>query len=104
MAGWMAGIPATPELLAKVDALPPATDEPNVSRSWSRAGDPHFNLRRLLKPFAIALIAGLDGLDALASIAMPLLVRNGIDNGVLAKSLHAIVVIALAALAIVVDG
>jgi ATP-binding cassette, subfamily B, bacterial len=103
LTSWMAGIPATPELLARVDALPPANDTPNVSRSWSRAGDPHFNLRRLLKPFAVALIAGLvlDGLDALASIAMPLLVRNGIDNGVLAKAMHAIVVIALAALAIV---
>jgi ATP-binding cassette subfamily B protein len=100
---WMAGIPATPELLEKVDALPPANDEPNVSRSWSRAGDAHFNLRRLLKPFAFALIIGLvlDGLDALASILMPLLIRNGIDNGVLARAMHAIVVIALAALAIV---
>ncbi len=99
----MADIPPTPELLAKVAALPPATDEPNVNQSWARAGDPHFTLRRLLKPFAIALTAGLilDGLDALASIAMPLLVRNGIDNGVLAKAFHAIIVVALAALAIV---
>jgi ATP-binding cassette, subfamily B, bacterial len=101
--GMMADIPPSPELLAKVAALPPATDEPSVSQSWARAGDPHFTLRRLLKPFAIALTAGLilDGLDALASIAMPLLVRNGIDNGVLAKAFHAIIVIALAALAIV---
>jgi ATP-binding cassette, subfamily B, bacterial len=101
--GMMADIPPSPELLAKVAALPPATDEPNVSQSWARAGDPNFTLRRLLKPFAIALTAGLilDGLDALASIAMPLLVRNGIDNGVLAKAFHAIIVIALAALAIV---
>jgi ATP-binding cassette subfamily B protein len=99
----LADIPPTPELLAKVDALPPANDVPNVSRSWSRSADPHFTLRRLLKPFAIALVAGLvlDGLDALASIAMPLLVRNGIDNGVLAGAFHAIVLIALAALAIV---
>jgi ATP-binding cassette subfamily B protein len=99
----LADIPPTPELLAKVDALPPANDVPNVSRSVSRSADPHFTLRRLLKPFAIALVAGLvlDGLDALASIAMPLLVRNGIDNGVLAGAFHAIVVIALAALAIV---
>jgi ATP-binding cassette, subfamily B, bacterial len=101
--GMMADIPPSPELLAKVAALPPATDVPEVSQSWSRAGDPHFTLRRLLKPFAIALTAGLvlDGLDALASIAMPLLVRNGIDNGVLAKAFHAIIVVALAALAIV---
>ena len=101
--GMLADIPPSPELLAKVAALPPATDVPNVSRSWARAGDPHFTLGRLLKPFAIALTAGLilDGLDALASIAMPLLVRNGIDNGVLAGAFHTIVLIALAAVAIV---
>ncbi len=99
----LADVPPTPELLAKVAALPPADDVPNVSRSWSRAPDPHFTLRRLLKPFAVALVAGLvlDGLDALASIAMPLLVRNGIDNGVLAGTFHTIILIALAALAIV---
>ena len=101
--GMLADIPPSPELLAKVAALPPATDVPNVSRSWARAADPHFTLRRLLKPFAIALTAGLilDGLDALASIAMPLLVRNGIDNGVLAGAFRTIVLIALAAVAIV---
>ncbi len=101
--GMLADIPPSPELLAKVAALPPATDVPDVSRSWARAADPHFTLRRLLRPFAVALTAGLilDGLDALASIAMPLLVRNGIDNGVLAGAFHTIVLIALAALSIV---
>jgi len=101
--GMLADIPPTPELLAKVAALPPANDVPNVSQSWARAADPHFSLRRLLRPFAVALIAGLilDGLDALASIVMPLLVRNGIDNGVLAGAFHTIVLLALAALAIV---
>jgi ATP-binding cassette subfamily B protein len=102
-ASMLADIPPTPELLAKVDALPPASDTPDVNRDWARAGDEHFTLRRLLKPFAIALAIGLvlDGLDALASIIMPLLVRGGIDNGVLAHAFHAIIVIALAALAIV---
>src|SRR6516225_4471371 len=101
--GMLADIPPTPELLAKVAALPPANDVPNVSQSWARAADPHFSLRRLLRPFAVALIAGLilDGLDALASIVMPLLVRNGIDNGVLAGAFHTIVLLALAALAVV---
>jgi ATP-binding cassette, subfamily B, bacterial len=100
----LADIPATPELLARVAALPPATDEPKVSQAWSRAADPHFTLRRLLKPFAAALAIGLllDGLDALASIIMPLLIRNGIDNGVLAHAMHAIIMIALVALVIVV--
>jgi ATP-binding cassette, subfamily B, bacterial len=100
---FLAGIPPTPELLAKVDALPPASDAPEVSRSWARAAEPHFTLRRLLRPFAIGFTIGLilDGLDALASIAMPALVRNGIDNGVLARDFAAIAVIAVAALAIV---
>jgi ATP-binding cassette subfamily B protein len=99
----LADVPPSPELLAKVDALPPATDVPEVNQAWARSPDPHFTLRRLLKPFAVALTIGLvlDGLDALASIAMPALVRGGIDNGVLAKALGVIIMIALVALAIV---
>jgi ATP-binding cassette, subfamily B, bacterial len=99
----LAGIPPTPELLAKVAALPPANDEPGVDQAFSRAGDPHFTLRRLLRPFAIALIAGLilDGLDAIASIALPWLMRGGIDNGIEAKTFRVIVLISIAALAIV---
>jgi len=101
--GMLAGIPPTPELLAKVDALPPANELPHVSRSESRAGDPHFTLRRLLRPIALALFVGLvlDGLDAVASIFMPLLVRGGVDNGILAKEFRPIVVVSLIGLAIV---
>ena len=82
--GWLAGVPASPELLAKVAALAPATETPDVDQSFARAPDPRFTLRRLLRPFAIALVIGLilDGLDALAGTAMPLLVRGGIDNGI----------------------
>ncbi len=82
--GWMAGVPASPELLAKVAALPPATESPGVDESVARAPDPRFTLRKLLRPVAIALVIGLvlDGIDALAATVMPLLVRGGIDNGV----------------------
>ncbi len=82
--GWMAGVPASPELLARVNALPPANEDPKVDQDFARAPDPRFTLRKLLKPFAIALLIGLvlDALDAVASTVMPLLVRNGIDNGV----------------------
>jgi ATP-binding cassette, subfamily B, bacterial len=81
---WLSGIPASPELLAKVNALPPATETPDVDDAYARAPDARFTLRRLLRPFAIALVIGLilDGLDALASTVMPLLVRGGIDNGI----------------------
>ena len=101
--GMLAGIPPTPELLAKVDALPPANELPGVSQAESRAADPRFTLRRLLRPIALALFIGLvlDGLDAVASVAMPALVRGGVDNGVLAKEFHPIVVVSLIGLAIV---
>ncbi len=71
--GFLAGIPASPELLAKVAALPPATEQPGVNAAAARAPDPNFTLRRLLRPFLVAFAVGLvlDGLDALASLAMP---------------------------------
>jgi ATP-binding cassette subfamily B protein len=101
--GMLAGIPPTPELLAKVAALPPANDKPDVDESLSRSPDPNFSLTRLLKPFAIALTAGLilDGLDALAGIALPWLMRGGIDHGISVKAFHYIILISIVALAIV---
>jgi ATP-binding cassette, subfamily B, bacterial len=82
--GWLAGVPASPELLARVAALPPADELPDVDPAFARAPEPRFTLRKLLKPFAIALLVGLvlDALDAIASTVMPLLVRGGIDKGV----------------------
>jgi len=99
----MAGIPASPELLARVDALPPATDQPRVNLGWARAAAPRFSLRQVLRPFAVGLLAGLvlDALDALASLAMPALVRGGIDHGVETGVLGAVLLVAGIALAIV---
>jgi ATP-binding cassette, subfamily B, bacterial len=101
--GFLAGIPASPELLAQVDALPPATDTPDVDARQARAAEPHFTLRRLIRPFAIAFIVGLvlDGLDALANVAMPALVRGGIDHGVEAQVMRVIIAVSAAALVIV---
>ncbi|HEX6527519.1 MAG TPA: ABC transporter ATP-binding protein [Streptosporangiaceae bacterium] len=101
--GDMESLPASPELLAAVEALPPVKDEPRVDIARARAADRRLNLRRLLKPLAIALIAGLvlDGLDALASLALPALVRNGIDHGVETRVFHGVLVVSLVGLAIV---
>jgi ATP-binding cassette subfamily B protein len=101
--GAFASLPPSPELLAQVDALPPAKDKPTVDLTRARAGDRHFTLRKLLRPLAAALVIGLvlDGLDAVAGLALPALVRNGIDNGVQTKVFHAIVVVSLIGLAIV---
>ncbi len=103
MTSMMAGVPASPELLAKVDALPPARDVPGVDVGWARTPAPRFRLRQVLRPFAVGLIIGLvlDALDALASLAMPALVRGGIDHGVETKVTGAVLLIAGLALAVV---
>src|SRR5499427_4329200 len=101
-AGFLDGIPASPELLAQVDALPPASETPGVDAAAARAPDPHFTLRRLLRPFLAAFAVGLvlDGLDALANLAMPALVRGGIDHGIETGVLSAILVVSVVALLI----
>jgi ATP-binding cassette subfamily B protein len=101
--GFLDSVPPTPELLAQVDALPPVRDVPGVDPAYARAPDPGFTLARLLRPFLIALIAGLllDGLDVLAGLSLPALIRGGIDNGVQTRAFHAIAVVSLAAFAIV---
>ena len=103
LSGTFESLPPSPELLAQVAALRPARDVPEVDIAQARAADRHFTLRRLLKPVAAALVIGLilDGLDAVAGLALPALVRNGIDNGVETKVFHAIVVVSLIGLAIV---
>ncbi|HEY2239899.1 MAG TPA: ABC transporter ATP-binding protein [Streptosporangiaceae bacterium] len=100
--GAIASAPPSPELLTQVEALPPARDVPEVDQATARSGDRNFTLRRLLKPLAAALVIGLvlDGLDALAQLALPALTRNGIDNGVQTKALGAVLVVALIGLGV----
>jgi ATP-binding cassette, subfamily B, bacterial len=100
--GVMGSLPPTPELLAQVDALPPARDLPRVDQARARAGDRHFTLAKLLRPLAVAMLAGLllDALDALANLALPALVRGGIDNGVETRAFGAVVAVSLIGLAI----
>ncbi len=102
-AGMLESMPPSPELLAAVDALPPVKDEPRVDIAAARTADRQFNLRRLLKPLTIALIIGLvlDGLDALAGLALPALVRGGIDHGVLTRAFSGVLVVSVIGLAIV---
>ena len=103
MDGMIGSVPPSPELLAKVEALPPIKDEPNVELAAARASDHNFTLRKLLKPIALALIFGLvlDGLDAAAGLALPALVRGGIDSGVQAKAFHYVILVSMIGLAIV---
>ncbi|MCL2583555.1 MAG: ABC transporter ATP-binding protein/permease [Streptosporangiales bacterium] len=101
--GMIGSLPPSPELLAQVDALPPIKDKPKVDTAQARRSERNFTLRKLLRPILIALIAGLvlDGLDAAASVALPALMRGGIDSGVEAKAFGTVVEMALLGLAVV---
>ncbi|WP_424983671.1 ABC transporter ATP-binding protein [Labedaea rhizosphaerae] len=78
-------MPPTPELLAAVQALPPATEVPKLNHDEDpTAPDPRFRLLSLLRPvrwtmgILLLLVIG----DTLVSMALPTLVRSGVDHGV----------------------
>ncbi|MFF7636705.1 ABC transporter ATP-binding protein [Kitasatospora sp. NPDC008050] len=95
---------ADPELLARVAALAPATDTPDVPLGTASAGDPDFSLGRLLKPFrpALALAFVLLALDAGAGLVVPVLIRHGIDDGVSKGLMAGVTAASLTALLVVV--
>ncbi|MEY9837384.1 ABC transporter ATP-binding protein [Streptacidiphilus sp. EB103A] len=103
MHGAMGGMPATPELLARVAALPPADGLPDIDLDEARRPDPQFNLRRMLAPFRRPLLLALllVALDAVASLSLPILIRHGIDAGVTKAAWGAVAAASLTALAIV---
>src|SRR5690606_14992905 len=93
----------TPELLAAVEALPPATDVPRVAGEDPRAPDPGFRLARLLRPVRWALVVGiaLVALDALASLAFPAVTRFAIDGGITAGAPDVLVTASLLGIGLV---
>ncbi|HEX2047189.1 MAG TPA: ABC transporter ATP-binding protein [Acidimicrobiales bacterium] len=100
----MAMVSATPELLAAVDALPPAADRPEVDVDRESRPDPHFTLGRFLRPYRLPLALGLAlvVLDAVANLAGPALVRHGLDRGVVEGAARALWATTAAFLAVVV--
>ena len=92
---FVARMGPTPELLAAVDALPPATYRPSPRATEAAAGAPagaSFGLRRMVRPYRRQLAGGLAllVLDTMATLAGPALVRHGIDEGVVAGSERAL--------------
>ncbi|WP_431044356.1 ABC transporter ATP-binding protein [Streptomyces sp. P1-3] len=92
MAGALAGTPATPDMLAKVAALPPATDTPDVDEDAAERPEKAYGLRQLLRGFGAPLACALllVGIDALAGLLLPVLIRHGIDEGVQQAALGAV--------------
>jgi ATP-binding cassette subfamily B protein len=95
-----AGSPATPELLAQVEALPPATDTPDVDEARAVRPEESYGLRRLLRGFGLPLLVslGLVAVDAGTGLLLPVLIRHGIDDGVTRLALGAVWAASLLAL------
>ncbi|GAA0614440.1 ABC transporter ATP-binding protein [Streptomyces crystallinus] len=86
------GMPATPELLAQVDALPPADDTPGIDEARAVQPEKSYGLRRLLRGFGkpLAVSLALVAVDAGMSLLLPVLIRHGIDQGVSKLALGAV--------------
>ncbi|MFE6184055.1 ABC transporter ATP-binding protein [Streptomyces sp. NPDC056465] len=86
------GMPATPELLAQVEALPPATDTPAIDETSAARPEKSYGLRRLLHGFGLPLLVslGLVAVDAGMGLLLPVLIRHGIDDGVTKMALGAV--------------
>ncbi|MFI9805921.1 ABC transporter ATP-binding protein [Streptomyces sp. NPDC052301] len=88
----LSGTPATPALLAQVEALPPATDTPDVDETRAVRPEESYGLRRLLHGFGAPLLISLllVAVDAGAGLLLPVLIRHGIDQGVTRMALGAV--------------
>jgi ATP-binding cassette subfamily B protein len=106
IAGALDGAPPTPELLERVAALPPASEEPALRGEDPKAPDPGFRLRNLLRPVRIMLaaVAGLVIADAVLTMSLPMLIQQGVDAGVVTGNTDALwVVTAIAAVLVVLS-
>ncbi|MEU6995218.1 ABC transporter ATP-binding protein [Streptomyces sp. NPDC046465] len=88
----LSGMPSTPELLAQVDALPPADDTPGIDEARAVTPEESYGLRRLLGGFGVPLLFSLllVAVDAGMGLLLPVLIRHGIDEGVSQVALGAV--------------
>ncbi|MGW0575502.1 ABC transporter ATP-binding protein [Streptomyces sp. NPDC002920] len=96
----MDGMPATPELLAQVEALPPADGTPDVDEIRAVTPEESYGLRRLLRGFGLPLLVslGMVAVDAGMGLLLPVMIRHGIDDGVSKAALGAVWAASLLAL------
>ncbi len=81
---WRLNLAPTPELLARVEALPPVRDELHPDLARETRADPGFSMAKVIKEFRWSFGLGLllVVLDAVAGLAGPYLVSIGVDQGV----------------------
>lgn len=91
-------MPATPELLAQIEALPAATEETRVDAGRLRTSTSGFKLLSLFKQvrWLVVAVIALLLVGVAADLAFPTLMRAAIDNGVQAQSTSTLWWIAIA--------
>ena len=94
--------PATPELLAKVDALPAIRDSSDVDPDRHTPDEGGLRFFAFVRNWQRELLLGalLVIMDAGALLAVPMLIRSGIDHGVTPGSVGSTMVVAGVALVI----
>nr|WP_323746921.1 ABC transporter ATP-binding protein [Catenulispora pinisilvae] len=102
--GVLGSAPPTPRMMKHLAEMPLVDQDPDVPDEQARAADPHFGLGSLVRPFRGALLLGLIlvALDAAAEIAIPVLVRHGVDAGIARRSERTLLLVSAAAATIVV--
>ena len=104
--GIAGALAPTPELLAAVAALPPATGRPVLTGEDPTAPDPGFRLARLLRPVRGLLVLGivLVSLDAAGTLAFPTVARLAVDSGITAGDAGVLVWATVLGLGLVAAG
>ncbi|RSZ65463.1 ABC transporter ATP-binding protein [Corynebacterium hylobatis] len=87
--GGPAAITATPELLARVDKLPPADEQPRIDTTRLRSDRSGFRVRDLFRAvrFLILAVIGLLLVGVATDLVFPTLMRWAVDDGVGQRSL-----------------
>ncbi|MEU1468187.1 ABC transporter ATP-binding protein [Streptomyces sp. NPDC005761] len=101
--GVLGSAPPSAELIAGLARLPLPAADPGVPTDRAVAAEADFGLGALLRPFRRPLLLGLllVALDAAAQIAVPVLVRHGVDQGVAHHAGHVLLAAAAAAALVV---
>ncbi|MEY2470700.1 MAG: ATP-binding cassette, subfamily bacterial [Actinomycetota bacterium] len=88
--GFGQSLSATPELLAALDKLPPANDEPDVDVAKESMPKGSFSLRRFIAPYRKWLGIGFAfvALDSVVMLLGPVSMQRGIDHGVRGGNMH----------------
>ena len=99
----LGNISATPELLARVEKLPPATEQPGLDSAHLRADRSAFRVRDLFRTVRGLIVAVIVLLivGVLTDLAFPTLMRWAVDHGVAQGDMGALWSIAGGGLAVV---